>query len=101
VFFHEQVPRNCSFSAPAAEFFRYESCLKGCARDDQLVVKQNDPLPASRIMKQREEIPVQPDDARTGVLAVDRAVEESLRTSPELEQIQQRIAASMRTGEAG
>ncbi|MFZ0930177.1 MAG: TolC family protein [Syntrophobacteraceae bacterium] len=62
--------------------------------NDQLVVKEKDPLPTSLIMKQREEFPTRPADAQTGVLTVDRAIEEALRVSPELEQIQQRIGAS-------
>ncbi len=68
--------------------------LQGCALNDQLAVKEKKPLPTSLIIEQQEEFPVPSDDARTGVLTVDRAIEESLRASPELEQIQQRIAAA-------
>jgi outer membrane protein TolC len=62
--------------------------------NDQLVVGEKEPLPTSRIMKQQEVSPVRSDDTRIGVLTVDRAIEESLRVSPELEQIQQRIYAA-------
>ncbi len=68
--------------------------LLSCALNDQLVVKEKDPLPTSLIMKQQEELPDRSDDTRTGVLTVDRAIEESLRASPELEQILHRIAAA-------
>ncbi len=68
--------------------------LEGCARKDQPVVMEKEPLPAGLIMKQRQEIPAPSEDARTGVLTVDRAIEEALRASPELEQIRQRIGAA-------
>ncbi len=68
--------------------------LGGCAWKDRLAVQEKDPLPASLIMKQREEFPSRPPEARETVLTVDRAIEEALGASPELEQIQQRIGAA-------
>ncbi|MHC1729492.1 MAG: TolC family protein [Syntrophobacteraceae bacterium] len=68
--------------------------LQGCAWQDQIIVKEKEPLPTSRILKQREEIPPLPAETQTGPLTVDRAIEEALRVSPELEQIQQRIGAA-------
>ncbi|MCE5333403.1 MAG: TolC family protein [Desulfobacteraceae bacterium] len=68
--------------------------LEGCARKDQPLVKEKGPLQTSLIMKEREKSPDRSDDARSGVLTIDRAIEDALRASPELEQIQQRIGAA-------
>lgn len=68
--------------------------LQGCAAKNQPVVMEKEPLPTSVIMKQQQEIPARSEDAQTGFLTVDRAIEEALRVSPELEQIQQRIGAA-------
>ena len=68
--------------------------LHGCALNDQVVVREKDPLPTSLIMQQRDKLPIPPAEAQTGPLTLDRAIEEALRASPELEQIQQRIGAA-------
>ncbi len=68
--------------------------LEGCARNDQFLIKDKAPLPTGLSMEQRKEFSVRSDDTRTGLLTVDRAIEEALRASPELEQIQQRIGAA-------
>ena len=68
--------------------------LQGCAGNEQLVVENKEPLPTALIMKQREEPPPRPVDVQNGFLTVDRAIEEALRASPELVQIEQRIGAA-------
>ena len=68
--------------------------LQGCAGNDRPAVSEKPPLPTELLLKRREEPPVSPAALRTGTLTVDRAIEEALRASPELEQIQQRIGAA-------
>ena len=67
--------------------------LQGCAPENQLIVKEEVPLPAGFVMNPVEESPARRGN-QTGILTVDRAIEEALRASPELEQIQQRIGAA-------
>ncbi|MGV8073866.1 MAG: TolC family protein [Syntrophobacteraceae bacterium] len=68
--------------------------LQGCAWKDRVIAKENDSLPSDLIVKQREESTPRLDDAQSATLTVDRAVEEALRASPELEQIRRRIGAA-------
>ncbi len=68
--------------------------LQGCASQDHAFATEKDPLPTKLIVKQIEESPPEPAGIRTGPLTVDLAIEEALRVSPELEQIQQRIGAA-------
>ena len=68
--------------------------LQGCAGQDHTFTMEKDPLPTKLIVKQIEESPPGPAGVRTGPLTVDLAIEEALRASPELEQIQQRIGAA-------
>ncbi len=68
--------------------------LQGCAGQDHTFAREKDPLPVDPIVKQLEESPSESVSVRPGSLTVDRAIEEALRVSPELEQIQQRIGAA-------
>ncbi len=68
--------------------------LQGCAGQDHSFTREEHPLPTSLIVKQLEEPPPGSVDVRAGSLTVDRAIEEALRVSPELEQIQHRIGAA-------
>lgn len=68
--------------------------LLGCAANDRPAVVENDLQPVRLVMERQVELQTPPADVETGSLTVDRAIEEALRASPELEQIQQRIEAS-------
>ncbi len=68
--------------------------LQGCASQDHSLAREIDPIPTNLIVKQLEESAAESVCVRTGSLTVDRAIEEALRISPELEQIQQRIGAA-------
>jgi len=52
------------------------------------------PLPREEIVKRWQSLTEGPADSSLGILTLDRAIEEALRASPEIEQIAQRIDAS-------
>jgi outer membrane protein len=69
--------------------------LSGCAHHEGVAVKEEPPLPQDRLVTHWQELSTKPvPSLHKGQLTLDQAIEEALKASPELHQMEQRIEAA-------
>jgi outer membrane protein len=68
--------------------------VTGCMHHEELALRQDSPLPQDRLVTHRQDVSNKSAPLTESALTLNQAIEEALKASPELNQMEQRIAAA-------